>query len=156
MDHTTLINHFYQCFQAKDYVGMQACYHEDACFSDPAFGDLHAAEVKAMWEMLLKRAPDLAVSFCDMRVDGDIGYIQWRAAYTFSATGRKVINNVTATFTFKDNLILTHNDKFNFYAWAKQSLGMKGFLLGNTGFLKKKVQQQARKSLEAFMLKKNK
>lgn len=153
MDNLSLIAHFYQCFNAKDFAGMQACYHADAQFHDPAFGDLNATEVKAMWEMLLSRAPDLAVSYCGATADGDNGTVHWRASYTFSSTGRNVINNVDAAFKFKDGLIIKHIDSFNFYAWAKQSLGIMGLLFGRTDFLKKKVRAKATNALHDYMQK---
>ena len=49
-----LITRFYEAFAAQDAAAMTACYHADAKFSDPAFGDLTGSEIGAMWAMLVE------------------------------------------------------------------------------------------------------
>ncbi len=58
-----LIAGFYQAFQNKDYKTMQDCYAEDATFNDEVFLNLTADEVRAMWEMLIKKGKDLQLVF---------------------------------------------------------------------------------------------
>ena len=44
---------------------------------------------------------------------------QWEARYTFTRTGRTVLNRIEATFTLEDGLIRTHRDGYSFWAWAR-------------------------------------
>jgi ketosteroid isomerase-like protein len=148
-----LIEHFYTCFQNKDYKGMQACYADDATFSDAVFKDLNAAQVKSMWEMLISKGKDLRVEFNNIEADEQSGKAHWDAYYTFSATGKKVINKIDAQFKFENGKISKHIDHFSFYTWAKQALGVSGLLLGWTSFLQQKVRAQALKNLTMFMAK---
>jgi hypothetical protein len=74
----------------------------------------------------------------------------WDAHYTFSATGRAVHNAIDAQFTLRDGLIVRHVDRFDFWRWSRQALGVPGWLLGWTPLLKAKVRAQAAKGLAAF------
>ncbi|MFD0940061.1 nuclear transport factor 2 family protein [Pedobacter boryungensis] len=146
-----LINTFYTCFKNKDYKGMQACYADNAIFSDAIFKNLNAEQVKAMWEMLILKGKDLRLEFNNISADETTGKAHWDAYYTFSATGKKVINRIDASFEFENGKIVKHVDNFNFYTWAKQALGLSGMLLGWTGFLKNKIQTTALSNLTKFM-----
>lgn len=151
MTNQELITHFYTCFQNKDYKGMQACYADNATFSDEVFVNLNAKEVKSMWEMLIKTGKDLKLDFSKIEANERNGKAHWDACYTFSKTGNKVINRIDAQFTFENGKIVKHIDSFNFYVWSKQALGFSGILLGWTSFLKNKIRTIARKSLQDFM-----
>jgi len=146
-----LITNFYESFKRKDFRGMQNCYADNATFSDEVFKKLNASEVKAMWEMLILRGNDLELEYKNVNADDKTGSAEWVATYTFSKTKRKVINRISAHFVFDNGKIVSHIDKFNFYKWSSQALGLTGLLLGWTGFLKKKVQLQAQSQLERFM-----
>lgn len=130
---------------------MQACYADDATFSDAAFIDLNAEQVRAMWKMLLLGGRDLQVVFRDVQGDDHKGSAYWEATYTFSATGRKVLNKIHASFEFENGKIKKHRDHFNFYTWARQAFGITGILLGWTSFFQQKVQAKAKGNLERFM-----
>jgi ketosteroid isomerase-like protein len=146
-----LISDFYSAFQRRDADAMAACYHPEAEFSDPAFPGLRHAEVTSMWRMLAERGKDLELTFTDVQADDRTGRAHWDARYTFSGTGRKVLNRIDAEFEFRDGKILRHTDRFDFWRWSSQALGPVGMLLGWTPFLRNKVQSQARASLEKFM-----
>jgi len=146
-----LINKFYTAFQNKDYKIMQDCYANNATFSDPVFENLNAAEVRAMWQMLITRATDLALEFKNVEADEKTGSAEWMATYTFTSTGKKVVNKIKSNFVFENGKIKVHNDDFDFYIWAKQALGSRGLLLGWTSFLHNKVKQQAKNNLMRFM-----
>lgn len=152
---TELITVFYTAFQKLDYQTMNSCYSDDIVFSDPAFGMLEGEEVKAMWEMLCKNARDFSLSFTNIQmVDEEYATCNWTATYTFSKTGRKVVNYSKAFMRIRDGKIIEHSDAFKLSKWASQALGLKGALLGWTSFMKKKIQQNARKNLTDFMAKK--
>lgn len=130
---------------------MQNCYADNAVFSDAIFKNLDSKQVKAMWAMLIKRGKDFSLTFKNIEANENAGSADWIATYTFSATNRKVINQVKANFVFENNKILRHTDDFDFYKWSRQALGLSGLLLGWTSFLKSKVRRTALKGLEEYM-----
>ena len=67
--------------------------------------------------------------------------------YTYSATGRRVVNRIDATFAFRDGLIVRHDDRFDLWGWLRQALGFKGVVLGWLTPVKRAVQAQAAKAL---------
>lgn len=148
-----LIHQFYTCFNNKDYKGMQACYADQATFSDAVFKNLNSNQVKAMWQMLILKGKDMRIEFSQISANEKTGKAHWDAYYTFSSTGKKVINKIDASFEFENGKIVKHTDNFNFYTWAKQALGTTGLLLGWTGFLKNKIQTTAMANLQKFMKK---
>ena len=156
MTNKQTIEKFYTAFQQLDYRTMQQCYSDDIIFSDPVFMILKGEEVKSMWEMLCRNARDFSLSYSDIElIDEEYATCNWTATYTFSKTGRKVVNKIKAFMRFKDGKIIEHSDAFKLSKWAGQALGFKGQLLGWTGFMKRKIQQNARKSLIVFIEKKN-
>lgn len=146
-----LIHHFYTSFQQKDYRGMQECYADNATFSDSVFVNLNAAQVRAMWQMLISRGKDLELEFKVLSSKGNHVNAEWIAHYTFGATKRKVRNHIKAQFEITDGKIVKHVDQFDFYTWSKQALGTPGLLLGWTPFLRNKVRKTAMKGLADFM-----
>jgi ketosteroid isomerase-like protein len=149
-DHKTLIQRLYICLGKRDGAGMASLYHDEATFTDPGFGQLDAEQTRTMWKMLCERGKDLKVRFAIKHVDEQVGRCEWQAWYTFSGTGRKVHNQITSDFTFKDGKIYRQVDHFNFYRWSRQALGPLGWLLGWTGYLQAKVRQKARTGLAKF------
>jgi ketosteroid isomerase-like protein len=147
----TLIERFYDAFSQRDGAAMAACYAPDASFSDPVFPDLQGKEPGAMWRMLTGQATDLRVELLEHEADGDRGSARWRAHYTFSQTGRPVVNDVRASFRFADGRIAEHRDDFDFYRWARQALGPTGLLLGWTPLVRSAVRRRARAGLEEFL-----
>jgi len=147
-----LITRFYTAFQKKDYTTMQQCYADKATFSDPVFTDLDAMQVKAMWEMLCKRSSaDFRLEFKNIHSAGNLVSLRWTAWYTFTATGRKVVNHVKGGFVIEDGKILKHIDQFSFYRWARQAFGITAALFGWTIMFKEKVRLTALSNLEKFM-----
>lgn len=152
MNHTEIINRFYTAFQQLDYKTMQSCYSDDAVFSDPAFGLLDTAHTRAMWEMLCKRAKDFSLVYGNIQLlDEEYATCDWTASYVFSATGRRVVNKVRAHMRLKDGKIIEHSDAFAIYRWSRQALGIPGLLFGWTAWMNRRVQKQARASLEKFI-----
>jgi ketosteroid isomerase-like protein len=146
-----LIERFYDAFDRRDGDAMAACYADDATFRDPVFGELKGERIGAMWRMLTARAPDLAVELVEHDADESAGSARWIARYTFSQTGKAVVNDVQASFRFRDGLIVEHVDQFPFYRWARQALGTHGKLLGWTPQLRLGVLRQARSNLDRVM-----
>jgi ketosteroid isomerase-like protein len=143
------IERFYEAFGQCNGAAMTACYAPDAHFFDPAFGDLHGADIGSMWRMLTSRATDLVIELHEHEADEETGSGHWIARYTFS-TGRPVVNDIQARFRFKDDLIVDHVDDFDFRAWAKQALGPSGHLVALVPPLRRKARAKALDQLEQF------
>ncbi|MEO1234703.1 MAG: nuclear transport factor 2 family protein [Myxococcota bacterium] len=150
-DNAKLIETFYTAFGNRDAETMAGCYHDDATFTDPAFVGLDANGVRNMWRMLVERGKDLEIQFSGVEADDQRGKAHWVATYTFSATGRKVKNEIDATFEFKDGKISKHTDSFDFWKWTRMALGPSGTFLGWSGFMKNKVRSQAMSGLRKFI-----
>lgn len=149
MDYAKLIQNFCNAFAIGDAEAMVNLYADNIEFEDPAFGPLKRDNAKNMWRMLLK-TPDVKITASNIKADDQMGSADWIAEYTFSLTGRKVINKVHAEFQFANGKIVKHTDTFNFWKWASQAFGLKGFLLGWTSLMKNKVRQQALARLNKF------
>jgi ketosteroid isomerase-like protein len=153
--HEALINRFYSNFQKLDYKGMNECYSEGIVFSDPAFGLLEGDEVRYMWEMLCTNAKDFSLTFSTIELlDDEYATCKWTAKYTFSKTGKKVVNYVKAYMRIKDGKIVEHSDAFKLSKWAAQALGWKGELFGWMNWFKSRITKNARKTLESFIISK--
>ncbi|MDZ4863940.1 MAG: nuclear transport factor 2 family protein [Gemmatimonadota bacterium] len=149
--HEVIIERFYTAFAARDGAAMAASYHRDLVFQDPVFGVLTAEQTGAMWTMLCARAPDLKVTVSKVRADDTSGSAAWDAWYTFSRSRRPVHNRISATFRFKDQRIIKHTDEFSFWRWSQQALGITGWLLGWTPWLRRRVQREAHAGLVSYM-----
>lgn len=147
-----LIRNFYTAFQQRDYAGMNAYYHPEVHFSDPAFGDLHDKQAMAMWHMLCERGTDLQLSFRDVVATQNSGSAHWEATYTFS-TGRMIHNQIDTQFTFADGKIVRHEDSFDLWRWTRMALGLPGLLAGWTPMMQKKVRDTAVSQLNKFIAK---
>ncbi|WP_264537715.1 nuclear transport factor 2 family protein [Flavobacterium sp. N1736] len=146
-----LIAKFYTAFANADYQTMSECYHPKVHFIDPAFGLLKEGQVSDMWKMLLLRSKgSLKIEFSNIKADDFTGSANWVATYNFSRTNRNVINKIAAEFIFQDGLIIKHTDNFDVWKWSKQAFGIKGLLLGWTGFFQDKIKEQALLSLKKF------
>jgi len=146
-----LIEKFYKSFQKLDWRGMQGCYHDNVFFYDPVFEDLDSVRAKAMWQMLCLQAKEFSLQFNKVEADDEYGSCQWKATYTFSKTGRKVVNKVKSHFKFHEGKIIEHMDDFDLYAWSRQAFGAGGWVLGWSSFLKSKIRKTAKVNLEKFM-----
>ena len=101
--------------------------------------------------MLLEKSKgNIKIDFSEIKADDYIGSARWVATYNFSKTNRKVVNSIYAQFQFKEGLIIKHTDDFDIWKWSKQAFGLKGILLGWTGFMQKRIQKQALSSLNKY------
>ncbi|MDR5775314.1 MULTISPECIES: nuclear transport factor 2 family protein [unclassified Caballeronia] len=147
---TELIERFYRAFQERDAEGMAACYAPDIRFQDPAFGLLHGREVGDMWRMLLGRAADFSLTVDEIRSIGQTASAVAIARYTYSATGRPVVNRIESRFAIRDGFIVEHIDTFDLWRWSRQALGASGLLLGWTPRMRATIQKKARRALSDY------
>lgn len=151
-NNAALINKFYTAFQQLDHVTMNSCYSDDIIFFDPVFGLLRPHEVKAMWEMLCTNAKDFSLTYSNItELDEEYSTCEWIAHYTFSKTGRPVVNRIKANMRFANGKIIEHSDAFSIHKWSKQALGFSGWLFGWNSFFQRKIKNQARRNLLRFM-----
>ena len=146
-----LIARFYAALDAGDAETMAASYAPNAHFSDPVFTDLNGEEVGGMWRMLTSRSTDLAVVADEVEADDARGSAHWVARYTFR-TGRRVVNDIRATFRFESGLIADHRDDFDFGVWAKQALGGPALVpVVGPALMQPLVRRQAAAQLREFL-----
>jgi ketosteroid isomerase-like protein len=151
MKNEAIITQFYQAFSNNNIEKMLACYHDEVTFEDPAFGKLEGEQAKNMWRMLLLRGGDtMKVTFDNVKSADSKGSANWIAVYEYGEKKRKVTNNVQANFEFKDGKIIKHVDHFDLWKWTQQALGVSGYLLGWSSFMKGKIQQQTNGLLRKF------
>ena len=148
-----LVTQFYSARADRDGEAMAKCYGDGAVFEDPAFGVLTGRDPGDMWRMLCSSDTDLSVTHTIVEATSTSAVTKWVAEYTFTATGRPVRNEVTATLKIVDGKIVDHRDDFDFWKWSSQALGAPGKFLGWTPLLKAKVQKTTRSSLDAFQAK---
>lgn len=148
--HESLLREFYARLAARDAEGMARCYHPEIAFSDPVFPMLHGEEAGDMWRMLLSRATDLTVTLDEASADAQGGFARITARYTFTRTGRPVVNRVRGMFAFRDGLIVRHYDHFPFWRWCAQALGPVGVILGWSPPIRWKVRKDAARALATY------
>ncbi|MFZ1361864.1 MAG: nuclear transport factor 2 family protein [Candidatus Nanopelagicales bacterium] len=151
MSNIQVLEKFYAAFGRRDAEVMGACYADDVVFHDPAFGELHGNEARAMWAMLCRGGEDLEVDASDIRSDGATGSAHWDATYTFGPLKRKITNRIDASFVFRDGLIVEHRDSFSFYAWSKQAFGPLGTAFGWIPVTPLAMRVLAKRQLHAYM-----
>lgn len=149
------ITRFYDAFARLDGEAMQACYATDATFQDEAFTLEGRRQVGGMWRMLCEATRAKGADVWRLEVsDITDRSAHWEAHYRFSATGRMVHNIIDAEFEFTPGgLIRRHRDRFDFWRWSRQALGLPGVLLGWSPMLHNKVRAQAAARLAAFAAK---
>lgn len=153
MSNDELITTFYTAFSKADAEGMVACYHDNIIFHDPAFGQLMGVDAKNMWRMLIKQSKgQVDVQFSDVKTHDHHGTANWVATYTFSRTGRIVVNRISASFEFKDGKIVRHTDYFDLWRWSRQALGISGTVFGWTNWMQQKIRNQSRSLLEKYKM----
>jgi hypothetical protein len=151
------VERLYRAFANLDGAAMQACYAENARFEDEVFHLAGARQIGGMWRMLCENARRRGIGqwqleLGEVRASAARARARWEAHYRFGAKGRKVHNQVDAEFEFDDaGLILRHRDRFDFWRWAMQALGLPGLLLGWSGSLRARVRRQAAQQLQRYM-----
>lgn len=144
------ISHFYEAFNRKQAEKMVSFYSDGIEFSDPVFPSLKGESAKNMWRMLCSRSADLQIAAESISADDSSGSCTWVATYTFAQTGRKVRNEISAKFQFRDGKIILHQDHFSFWKWSRQALGPVGLFLGWNPLFLRSVRKKANISLSTW------
>ncbi|MBX3636271.1 MAG: nuclear transport factor 2 family protein [Rubrivivax sp.] len=134
---------------------MQACYADDARFDDEVFSLRGAREIGAMWSMLCANVRASEAARAAWRLDThDLAddRVRWEVHYLFGPQARPVHNVIDARFEFDAaGRITRHRDRFDFRRWSRQALGLPGWLLGGTPWLRAKVRAQAARTLQRHL-----
>ena len=124
-----------------------ACYADDAHFEDIAFRLNGRDCILQMWRLVCSQK--VRVSFHSVVADDRKGGATWVAKYTMAKTHRKVTNDTTSHFEFRDGLIVNHVDRCDAMAWATQAFPFPlNLALGTSGPLR---QFMASKRLKQFI-----
>ena len=89
-------------------------------------------EAGGRWRHLTGRARDMTVELLAREADSGRGSAHWVAHYTFTQTGRRVVNDVHANSRFHDGLITEHRADFSFHSlgesghWALPACSLAG------------------------------
>lgn len=142
---------FYNAFAKHDSATMTELYAESDApvFSDPIFQNLNTREVRGMWQMLVAAGHDLTLSYAIESTTDEQAVVAWRAEYTYSGTGNKVVNEVRSTLTVRDGKIVAQQDEFDLCRWTRQALGMVKGTLACT--FPSTLRSQARGRLNEFL-----
>jgi len=143
------IERLYKAFASLDAKTMAECYALDAQFDDEAFSLRGRTHIGGMWAMLCSAIKKKGRSDWKLEVSAITDRsAHWEPTYRFSQTGRMVTNIIDAEFEFdSQGLIKRHRDRFNFWRWSRQALGLPGLLFGWTGWMRGKVRRAATRGL---------
>ncbi len=147
-----LVSRFYSALAKLDANTLNACYSSNIVFYDPMFELLKGNEVTAMWQMLCKNAKNFSLLY-DSIADAGEGYYNcnWKASYTFSKTGRAVVNNGKAYMKIENGFITEHSDAWSLHTWSAQALGIMGKLFGWNNYFRRKLKNSAKRRLMDYM-----
>jgi ketosteroid isomerase-like protein len=148
-----LLQRLFTSLNQHDHAAMADCYHLHAKFTDIAFDLRSRKQIHAMWHMICRpegHAGNIAAMFNVVHADDRRGWVNLVDDYTFSSTGRKVINVIDSYFCFEDGLIVEQRDFCDPRAWAAMALaGVSGFLASQSHFLRSfKARQMLHKFVE--------
>jgi ketosteroid isomerase-like protein len=148
-----LVRTLYDALARRDLDAMERCYHPDVTFGDPIFQELEGrARIMGMWRLLMGRGTGLEISLGEVIAGPHEVTAGWTAGYTFTATGRKVVNRIDSLFRFEDGLIVRQHDDFDFRHWSKMALGRPaGLVVGWTPALRAQIRSQAMQGLRESM-----
>ena len=149
-DNARVIRDLYDALDRRDGEAMASLYAPDGSFRDPAFGRLSGEEAGDMWRMLTSRSDDLSVELVEHATEGDEGSARWIARYTFTRTGRPVVNQVQARFRFREGLIADHRDSFSLSRWTRQAIGGPAGLVAGLPPFSLALRRRARADLARF------
>lgn len=75
--------------------------------------------------LLSQKKADTKVTFENINASVENGSANWQAKYVYGNKQRKVTNNVSAQFKFKDGKIIENIDSFNLWKWSQKRLELR-------------------------------
>lgn len=150
MSHIEVIKKFFTSLQEKKGDVLLSCYAPDAVFSDPLHGLLDAEMLFKKWHLFLEQAQELELTYGPITVlDDEYFTSDWAMSYAKSPMGKKLKVKLKGKsfFRLKDLQIIEHSDAYRFSTLIAQTHGWKGYWLGWTGYMKRKVKLEALEEL---------
>ena len=114
-----LIETLYSSLRDNKPDAAAACYAADAHFEDIAFRLDGRESILQMWRLVCRQK--VGVTFGSVVANDQKGGAHWVAKYMIDETRRKVTNPTTASFDFRDGLIVNHVDRCDAMTWASQA-----------------------------------
>ena len=147
-DRIKIVEGFYEALNKGDYQFVNSLYHSNASYKDELF-ELKGVEIHALWYSAVQPDLNLSVELKSIKeVDGRV-ITEWVMNYTLDIINRRISLNEKGTFIFKGDKIIEHIDEYDFWSWCTQAFGIIGKSLGWSNWLRKRVRNQARKSVLA-------
>ena len=146
-----LIGKLYTGVKNANLQAIADCYTDDAYFEDIACKRSGKDQIMEMWRLVCHSRP--TVTILPFSADDRKGSSCWDAKYKYgkinSKPGRSVDNTLTSEFVFRDGRIVSHHDKSDAMAWARQAFPFPiSFVAGAIGPLRRHM---ATRKLEKFL-----
>lgn len=153
---TDIPEKLYRALNDRDYKAMWKLYSPKATYSDPAYGQLRGAEIKAMWHQLCSRNTDLEAEVLEVdNIDDRTISYTWKAYYTHAMYNGEIENVIEGEIMLDEKgHIISQHETYSLWKWFSMALGIAGKLLGWRRSMKDNLQRSVRKSLNDFMEKK--
>jgi hypothetical protein len=125
-----LLRRLFTSLQDRNHQAMADCYATSAVFRDIAFDLRDRGEIHAMWRMICTTTA-VTVTIEGIEADDHSGRARIVDDYTFSDTGRRVVNPIESRFRFEHGRIVEQRDECDARSWARQAIGgLAGWLAG--------------------------
>lgn len=155
--HSRRIVDFYAAFKRLDPAAMQAAYAPGARFSNPLFQLQGPEEIGALWALVCdaigrRRLDQWRLDVSEIEATAQRGRARCQPHWRIRASGRVVQGVSDAEFSFDQHgRILSHTERFSFWHWSCQALGLRGALLGWTPLWRDRVGAWTRQSLRHYL-----
>src|SRR6185295_1111100 len=151
-----VIERLFAALNQHDPVAMAACYHDGkVTFHDIAFHFEEKSCIHDMWPMICEGESNIQVSVKAIDATDRAGEARIVDTYRFGRDtkkhkkGRRVVNEITSRFRFRDGLIEEHIDDCDPRVWAQQALRAPlGWIAGRSRWLRAR---SAARKLETFL-----
>lgn len=147
-----VVENFYNAFSLLDYSTLKNYLSPNVIYNDPVFGLLEGDAVFKLWKMKCERLREFSFEFGNIEeLDNEYATCEWKISFFHRPTGDVVTMPGKAHLRILNNLIAEHSDAYKMSDWLAASKGLRGKLLGWTGFMKRKEQNIYRRLLDRYI-----
>ncbi len=151
---STIVKNLFQFLQENKYHDVVKLYAKDAFFTDDVFNLSCSDSIVLMWQYLAFIFTDLHIKVVRIIETQDGAVVDWESFYQLR--GKKIHNKLRSHFIIENGRILRQTDQFSFYRIARQTSGLKGWLLGWLPSVKKTMQNRLLSGFDQFSPSKSK
>jgi hypothetical protein len=142
------VDAFFTALARLDAETIGRLYDEDASYEDPVFGRLAGSAARRRWQLFCWRAARPRLRWAaEPRRDGVVE-AHWHMACLYGQ--RRLDLAVRSEFVVQGSRILIHADTYDFWTWARQTLGPTVWLRGVAPNFRRAVRRRARSELGRF------